>query len=61
MFQLYAVITFYDQILGGVMQRRQMLSEVEARHLEIVRLEANIRVSRPTTCNSHCDNDSFVL
>ena len=32
------------------MQRRQMLSEVEARHLEILRLEENIRVSRLNRC-----------
>ena len=33
------------QILGSVTTRQHMLSEVEARHLEILRLEENIRVS----------------
>ena len=38
---LYIVL----QILVDTAQKRQALNEVEARHMEIIQLEANIRVS----------------
>ena len=36
---------FFLQILVDTAQKRQALNEVEARHMEIIQLEANIRVS----------------
>ena len=38
-------VLLFPQILVDTAQKRQALNEVEARHLEIIQLEANIRVS----------------
>ena len=41
------------QILVDTAQKRQALNEVEARHMEIIQLEANIRVSLIPRLRSH--------
>ena len=38
-------LSISSQILVDTAQKRQALNEVEARHMEIIQLEANIRVS----------------
>ena len=52
------ILLLFPQILVDTAQKRQALNEVEARHMEIIQLEANIRVS-PIPIHTRCGSKSL--